>query len=241
MTTVFRVEIDWNHDGTWTDETPYTRHIWIRSGFERPGDLVAGVGRCRLTLDNTSRRFSPGAAGSPLYGRLLPRRAVRVRAFDGAESWTLFRGVIERITPQAGAWCGGEVTLEAVDGIALLARQSISLSYASSQPVDAVVAAVVSAAYTPPAADYHANGDTLAHVGRAWPPEQTSALDALRTICAAVHGRFFVARDGTAVFLTRADLQRSQRSPVPVVGAEGATLNSERRAGLEIPGPAFPK
>ena len=111
MVTTFTVEIDWDHDGTWTDETSRTRRALIRSGFggagnhaeDGSGENVAGVGRCTLTMDNTSQRFSPGYASGALYGKLLPRREVRVRATDGVTTWTLFRGFIEAALAHAAA------------------------------------------------------------------------------------------------------------------------------------------
>jgi len=107
MATAFTVEFDWDHDGTWTDETGRARRILVRSGFEQAGDRVAGVGRCTLTLDNRDRRFSPGNASGPLYGRLLPRREVRITASDGVYSWVIFRGFVEQLLPEAGQWGGG--------------------------------------------------------------------------------------------------------------------------------------
>jgi len=217
MTTTFTVEFDWARDGAWTDETVRVRRVQIHAGFERPHDAVAGVGRCTLTLDNADGRYSPANTGSPLAGLLLPRRPVRVRAHSGAQTWTLFRGAVEAIAPQAGAWSGACV-ITAVDGIALLAHELVAVSYAAAKTVDEAVAEIVAAAYAPPAVAYAANGDTLTHYGRAWQPEQTSALDALRDVCAAVYGRFYLARDGTAVFVVRGARQNPSTPVALAVG-----------------------
>jgi hypothetical protein len=207
MATAFTVEIDWDHNGTWTDETGRARRIHIQSGFDQAGGRVAGVGRCSLTMDNCDRRFSPGYASGPLYGKLLPRREVRITASDGESSWMLFRGFVERLLPGAGQWGGSASVIECVDGVALLARQRIGVPHAASKGVDEAVAEVVSFAYSPAGTSYADNGDSLEHYGRAWKPEVTTCLDALRDICDAVYGRFFVARDGTATCLSRGDLQ----------------------------------
>ncbi|HVO70082.1 MAG TPA: hypothetical protein VMT24_08555 [Aggregatilineaceae bacterium] len=207
MATAFTVEIDWDHDGTWTDETGRARRIQIRSGFDEAGDRVAGVGRCILTVDNRDSRFSPGYASGPLYGKLLPRREVRITASDGESSWVLFRGFIERLLPEAGQWGGGASVIECVDGVPLLAQQRIGVPHSASKAVDEAVAEVVSFAYIPAGTSYADNGDSLEHYGRAWKPEATTCLEALRDICDAVYGRFFVARDGTATCLSRGDLQ----------------------------------
>ncbi len=215
--TTFTVEFDWARDGAWIDETSRLRRVQIRAGFERPHDAVAGVGRCTLTLDNADRRYSPANAESPLAGMLLPRRPVRVRASSGAQTWTLFRGEVEAIAPEAGAW-GGACTITAVDGIALLARQPVTVGYAAAKAVDEAVAEIVAAAYTPPNTDYADNGDSLTHYGRTWQPEQVTVLDALRDVCAAVYGRFYLARDGTATFIVR---EARQNPSTPVALAVG--------------------
>lgn len=218
MTTTFRVDVDWNHDGTWTDESALVRRVQVRSGFAEPGDAVAAVGRCTITLDNTARRFSPGNTAGALYGKLLPRRAVRVRAISGAQSWTLFRGFIERIAPDGGAWSAGKVQIDCVDALALLARQRISVAHADSKTVSTAVAEIVSAVYTPHATAYSDNGDDLDHYGRAWQPEHTTALAALRDVAGAVYGRFYVARNGTPTFVTRTQLQNPAAAAVLALG-----------------------
>ncbi len=202
----------------WDAITAYTRRVKTWAGYDEAGAPVAAGGRCTLLLDNRDRRFSPGNTGGPLYGKLLPRREVRVQASDGASTWTLFRGYVETITPQAGAFHGDSCEITCVDGIALLARQQISVPYVDSRAVDAAVADVVGAAYTPPDSAYADNGDTLTHYGRSWQPERMTALAALREICTAVYGRFYAARDGTATYITRGDRQDPSVEAVLVVG-----------------------
>jgi hypothetical protein len=218
MTITFAVEIDWAHDGTWTDETSRTRRVQIKSGFDLPGRAVAAIGRCVLTMDNGDQRFSPGYVSSPLYGDLLPRRHVRVSASDGVTAWVLFRGFVDEIAPDAGEWGRGECVITCVDGIALLDQQRIGVAHEDSKAVDEAVSAVVANAYTPPATSYADNGDALTHYGRSWQPEQTSCLDALREIAEAVYGRFFVARDGTPTYLSRDDRQDSSVSASVTLG-----------------------
>src|SRR5574340_820862 len=102
--------------------------------------------------------------------------------------------------------------------MALLGQQRIGVAHEDSKAVDDAVSAVVAAAYTPPATSYADNGDTLTHYGRSWQPEVTSCLDALREIAEAVYGRFYVARDGTATYLSRDDRQDSSVSAAAILG-----------------------
>ncbi len=212
----YTVEIDWAHNGTWTDETSRTRRVQIKSGFDEAGRAVAAVGRCILTMDNGDQRFSPGYVSSPLYGDLLPRRQVRIKA----DTWTVFRGFVDTIQPDAGEWSAGECLITCVDGIALLKQQRVSVVHEASKAVDDAVSAVVASAYTPPAVSYADNGDLLTHYGRSWLPERTTCLDALREICEAVYGRFYVARDGTPTFWSRDDQQIVGVEKVILLGAK---------------------
>ncbi|HML24914.1 MAG TPA: hypothetical protein PKD09_24885 [Aggregatilinea sp.] len=216
MAVEFEVQVEWEA-GVWQDETPYLRRARIRSGFAQAGDPVAGPGECVLTLDNRTRRFSPGNAAGSLAGLLRPRRRVRVTAADDDGTHTLFAGTIDRITPDAGSWGAGEVEIASSDAIPLLARARIGVPHEDSKPVAEAVEAVIAQVTAPPAASLDDNGDTLAHYGRAWPPESTTALDALRLICETVYGRFFITRGGQVTFHSRERAQTPLAAPVLVV------------------------
>lgn len=205
--TTFSFEVDWDQDGSYTDETAYCRFVRCWAGFEKPGDRVAAPGGLVARLDNSTRRFSPGNSGGALYGDLGPGRAVRVRAASGAFTWTLWSGWITALEPNAGEWGSGECLVEASDGMRRLWDAAVSVAYAETKDVDLGVDTVVDAAYTPGATDYDNNGDVLDDFGIEWKPEVTRAAEALGDICGAVYGRFWVARDGTAVFWSRTQEQ----------------------------------
>jgi hypothetical protein len=209
MTTI-SVEVDWTRTGTWVDETRRTRRVVARAGFERPGDPVAAVGRATIELDNIDGRYSPENGTSPLAGSVRPGRPLRVRASDGAQTWTVFYGFIERIAPDAGYLGNRRARLDAFDGLGWLAVQPLSAVYADRLPVADAIATITGLAYTPPALAIGDNGDVLTHFGRAWLPEETACLDALRDVCQAVYGRFWQARDGTATYWTREQRQHGR-------------------------------
>ncbi len=200
----FAVEVEWSA-GAWTDESAYVLRVKTWAGCAQPGDAVASVGRCEIVLDNRSRRFSP-AAMTALAGLVLPRKQVRLKASDGASTWTLWRGFIDAIE-LPGVGLDQTALLRCVDGLALLEHQRLSADYAESKAVDEAVSEVVTSVYTPPALSIADNGDSLDHYGHVWKPETTRAVDALRQICESVYGRFWVARDGTATFQTRGERQ----------------------------------
>lgn len=220
MTTTFVVEVDWTKTATWVDETAYVKHVQMRVGFEANEQPVAGIGTCRIVLDNSTRRFSPDYEAGALHGSLLPRREVRVSATSGGDSWVIFRGFIERIAPDAGELGGGECVVDCVDGLAILQRQRAGAALEDSKAVDEAVSDVVRLAYIPSGEDYADNGDSLFHYGRSWLPEQTSTAEALRQVCDAVYGRFYVARDGTATFLSRDNRLDASAPAALKVGAD---------------------
>lgn len=205
MPTSFLFEFNWSGDGTtWIDESANVFGAKIAAGMP-PGfpESVAQIGTCILTLDNASQRYSPDYASGALFGSLLPRRQMRVRATDGVSTWPIFRGFIERIAPEAGAFSRRRVVIECVDGIALLAHQRVSLPLQTNQRADQIIAALVSATYTPPATNYHAGTDAFSIAADGWLADQTTALKAIRQCAESEFGRFFIQTDGTPTFFDR--------------------------------------
>src|SRR5438046_881922 len=126
MATTFSFEFDWNNNGSWTDEAAEVRSAQIRIGMAEGAPLtevMAQVGSCMLTLDNSTQRYSPDYSSGALYGKLLPRRPVRIRATDGVTTWTLFRGYIERIEPDSGPQGRRRTVITCIDVLALLRDQ----------------------------------------------------------------------------------------------------------------------
>ncbi len=205
MPTTFLFEFNWSGDGiTWIDEAANVFGAKIESGMSGGLlDSVAALGTCVLTLDNATQRYSPDYAAGSLYGTLLPRRQMRVRATDGVTFWPIFRGLVDRIVPEAGAFGRRRVVIECVDGIALLAYQRVSLPLQTNQRADQLIAALVSAAYTPPVTNYHASAETFDIAADGWLADQTPALEAIRQCAESDFGRFFIARDGTPTFYDR--------------------------------------
>lgn len=146
MPTTFSVEFDWNQNGTWVDESSELLHVSLKMGMAEGApitDVVAQTGRCTITLDNSTQRYSPEYNGGALYGKLLPRRPVRVRATDGVTTWTLFRGYVERIAPEAGPYSQRRAVIHCVDALALLHDQKISMEWQQGKRADQLIAAAV--------------------------------------------------------------------------------------------------
>lgn len=124
------VYVDW--DSTEWSETPdfsedydditeYVKSVDIRRGMKTEyGNCPAGT--CQITLDNSSKRFSPVYEDGDLYGLIRPYLPVYVTGTVGVTTYDIYSGFIQRIscTPHATKQ---EAVLFCTDGIDLLARQ----------------------------------------------------------------------------------------------------------------------
>jgi hypothetical protein len=115
MAVSWRVRVDWARDGSFDTSgdniTAYVRDMARASrGFRDDLALIANIGTLRLTLDNSDRRFTPDYASGPLYGYLRPMREIILDASPDnfvTTTWSLWRGYIKRISPQAGSGASG--------------------------------------------------------------------------------------------------------------------------------------
>lgn len=97
-TSLFSVLVDWARNGAFTDtgddvtdrvRGPVTAS-YGRDQATSTSPVV--VGRGGLSLDNTSRDYSPSNTGSPLFGKVKPSRPVLVQRGVAGTTYTLFRG-----------------------------------------------------------------------------------------------------------------------------------------------------
>jgi len=80
-------------DPDWVEVTDYVRDINIRRG--RQDDLQQfPSGSCSITFDNRDRLFDPFNTAGTYYGKLKPRRQVRVVGQWNGVNYPLFRGFV---------------------------------------------------------------------------------------------------------------------------------------------------
>ena len=77
---------------TWTDVTTYVRGFETSRGVPDDWTLQAD-GSATVTLSNRDRRFDPFNTSGPYYGKLLPRRQIRIRATSAAPPMTCSAGL----------------------------------------------------------------------------------------------------------------------------------------------------
>ncbi|MCZ7554501.1 MAG: hypothetical protein M5U05_18305 [Anaerolineales bacterium] len=114
MTTTWTIAVDWDRDGNFSgqndDVTVYVSSARWFLGERKPYQDTADDSMLTLVLDNSDRRFSPENPSSPLAGKLVPFRPVRVQSDDGNTTRTHWVGWIESIQPQVNVY--GERTVE---------------------------------------------------------------------------------------------------------------------------------
>ena len=116
---VIKLEIDWDGDGVFDDETGYVLDaVGIESFDPDTGSLQPG--ECNLTLDNLNQRFSAENENSPIYaylqGAFLTTKAkVSLGYFynGAAQTRTLGTYIVRSVVPRGSA----EVAAASVPGV----------------------------------------------------------------------------------------------------------------------------
>ena len=130
-----KVYVDWDNNGNFTgtyDEiTNDVENISIRRG--RDSELgVASLGTLELRVSDPNRKYSPENSTGVLYGKLLPRRVIKVEATLGITTTSLFYGYLENLIchPKHDEQ---ETYLYAVDGLDFLSRAEIKSTLYKNQ------------------------------------------------------------------------------------------------------------
>jgi hypothetical protein len=156
MTISWSVAVDWDGDGSFTTAgdniTAYVMQAEVRIGIGSAMDATASVGTCTLIVKNADRRFSPLNTSGAYYGKLLPRKSVRVQATDGSTTWTVFRGYTQKIKPTSGQYLDRVCTIECVDVIAILQGHGLDMPLQIGVTGDFLIKTVVNFALGAPAA-----------------------------------------------------------------------------------------
>jgi hypothetical protein len=127
------VEIGFDHgpyelNPTWTPVTEWVWSMTIDRG--RSDDWGDFDGSASVVLNNRDRRFDPYFTSGPYYGKLLPRRQIRIRAqtIEGGVTTThdVFRGFIDGWNPEwTDAGTNSSVTLSCFDAFQLLGSEQL--------------------------------------------------------------------------------------------------------------------
>ena len=94
MTTRWTIGIDWNRDGSYTDETASVLFAKWMLGFQRAYMDVGNDAKLTLLMRNEDKRFTPENSAGSLYGKLAPLRPVKIESNDGTTARALIQEVI---------------------------------------------------------------------------------------------------------------------------------------------------
>ena len=107
---------------TWTDITSYVYSADVSRG--RADDYSQFIGTAQVVLNNNSRLFDPFYTSGLYYGKLLPRRQIKIEGVSGVTTYAVFRGFIDGFPAswdQAGKFA--TTTLSCFDGLSLLSQE----------------------------------------------------------------------------------------------------------------------
>ncbi len=128
MAATYEVCIDWDNNGdfsdTYDDVSANVKSIHFSRG--KSDELgKADTGQCSITLNNANGLYTPSNSGGALYGKILPKRPLRVRATISPTTYGLFYGYIEEIIPHPHK-SEQDCIITATDGLDYLSRQDLS-------------------------------------------------------------------------------------------------------------------
>jgi hypothetical protein len=116
---------------TWTEITTSVRSMSIDRG--RSDDWGTFTGSANIVLNNRDRLYDPFYTSGTYYGKLLPRRQIKIEATYASVTYSVFRGYIDGWPP---TWtnAGGDstVTLSCYDAMTLLAQVQLPADWARS-------------------------------------------------------------------------------------------------------------
>jgi hypothetical protein len=102
---------------------------FVRGKDKEGGNAPAAIFEVKLK-PGLCLKYSPVNTAGVLYGRLLPWRAIRARAYYDGNYYDKFAGFISKYSLTPGANSGtGAVSIYCTDGVDLLARQLITADY----------------------------------------------------------------------------------------------------------------
>ena len=106
----------------WTDITSYVYSADVSRG--RSDDYSQFIGTAQVVLNNNSRLFDPFYTSGTYYGKLLPRRQIKIEGISNSVTYAVFRGFVDGFPAawdQAGKFA--TTTLSCFDGLSLLSQE----------------------------------------------------------------------------------------------------------------------
>ena len=151
MATKWKVEVDWNRDGTYSEVTEYVTEAQWFLGFRAPYMGTASEAFLHLTLNNADKRFSPENSSGPLYGNLVPLRPLRVTSDDDSTVRTHWSGWINMIEPAPNKYGARLAYIVATGAMQFLKATETKIELQENQRSDRIIDTLVNEVIFPPA------------------------------------------------------------------------------------------
>lgn len=235
MAVSYQVAIDRDDDGDFSgpgeDITSDVLALDWQLGMHQPYDSMARPGTARIIVRNETQHYSPEIT------TLQPGQVVRIQSHDGSTTRTHFTGHLTHIEPQPGDQGQRTAIIHAVDALRQLEQHRIRLPPQVSTHAGAIIEAIlqrvpfrrhtlrgywllgraghgelgthtrlpganISRSLEPGLSLFHYVGDTWG--------DGIAASAAIRQVTEAERGRFFINREGQAVFYNRHHLLRDK-------------------------------
>ena len=177
--------VDWDDDGSFADAesdvTSRTFKVEFKRGRNYASQLVGDTisGSLKATLNNESGDYSSFNTSSPIYGKILPGRKVRLTGNDGTTTYTLWEGFLERIEPVASAKSADIANMVCIGPLGYLNRFEVSTEMKTKIKTGAAFSDVLDEAGWPDA-DREID-DGIVTMPHFW-ADRTATFKALRTI-----------------------------------------------------------
>lgn len=153
-TTAWSIAIDWDRNGNFSDtyDDVIDRVIsaqWFL-GMRQPYQDAADNSILSLTLRNNDRRYSPEYSGSPLAGKIVPFRPIRIQSSDGLKvmHWA---GWVESIQPAVNQYGQRFVQILATGSMQFLKAAETALEMQENKRTDEIIDALIGEVVFPPA------------------------------------------------------------------------------------------
>ena len=203
-----KIEIQW--DGvTWTDESDYfisargNEQLWKISGEGIAATLD-------VELDNTTERFTPDNALSPIYQYLKPRTNIRVYITAGGYDYRIFTGYIKNIHPDVRSRI---CSLECFDNQVLVYNKRANGIVYESKSSDELMTILAGLAELEPEQYDFDIGTHMVNFGYF---EDRNVWPIMGEIAVAERGRIFFDREGILTFWNRDRLHnKTARDIIP--------------------------
>ena len=190
---------DWVLGGTiFYDISSRVRSIELTRGKSRDLDTFSS-GEAVVQLNNYDRAFDPTYAASPFYGNIVPKREVRI----SSNGIIQYKGVIDDWNLQYAVSGESTATFVASDGFVFFNNQTLGAGTAVVQTSGERINAILDDPFVQWPASLRSIDTGVTTLGADVIADNTNVLTYLKLVEQSELGRFFIGKDGKAVFLDR--------------------------------------